>query len=341
MLSRRQLRAALSRQSDLLVAGLFALIAQSEVWLGWSDGGIGEPLRGAPWAEAVLLGAVALSLAWRRSAPFAALVATGASLCLLAFAVTPTAPFLAGLLPLLILTFSTAVHDQMPRDLVGLAVSIATVAALTSRIPALRSGGEIAFGSVAIVGTWTAGLLVARRQRMAEGAAARAAELELDRERARSALVDERSRIARELHDVIAHSVSLMGVQAGAARIMLDSNPRAARDSLLSIEATARQAVDELRRLLGILRASEPEAARSPQPGLAELPELAEQIRRAGLAVELALEGHEAPLARGVDLAAYRIRAGGADQRAQALITATGARQHPACPRPHRARRRR
>jgi signal transduction histidine kinase len=124
-------------------------------------------------------------------------------------------------------------------------------------------------------------------------------------ERIRSAAADERSRMARDLHDVISHSVGVMVVQAGAARVALSIDPDAARRSLEEIESTGRRTLEELRRLLGVLRAETPE--RMPQPGLAALGALVEQVRKTGLPVELELEGERRELLPGVELAAFRI----------------------------------
>jgi signal transduction histidine kinase len=117
----------------------------------------------------------------------------------------------------------------------------------------------------------------------------------------------ERGRIARELHDVIAHSVSLMGVQAGAVERVLERDPDRAREALRSIQATARESVGELRRLLGILRADQEPAGLAPQPGLGALAALIEESRRAGLPTELAVDGEARPLPAGVELSAYRV----------------------------------
>jgi signal transduction histidine kinase len=125
--------------------------------------------------------------------------------------------------------------------------------------------------------------------------------------RARTALVEERTRIARELHDVIAHGVSVMGVQAGAARMLLDSDPEAARAALLRIEATARSAAGELQRLVTVLRAEDEHPDRLPGAGLAHLETLVSDVRAAGLPVRLTVTGTPAPLPAGADLAAYRI----------------------------------
>jgi signal transduction histidine kinase len=131
-----------------------------------------------------------------------------------------------------------------------------------------------------------------------------------DRARARrleAALAEERSRIARELHDIIAHCVSVMVVQAGAAEDLLDRDPARARAPLRSVQETGRQAVGELHRMLGLLRGEGARPALAPQPGTADLAELTGHMAAVGLPVELTVEGPERPLPPGVDLAVYRI----------------------------------
>jgi signal transduction histidine kinase len=130
----------------------------------------------------------------------------------------------------------------------------------------------------------------------------RARELERE-ERARSSAAAERARIARELHDVVTHNVSVMVVQAAAGNDVFDSHPDGARDALRAVEETGRRALGELRRLLDV----EAGDGTLPQPGLARLDELVGQVRRAGLAVELHVEGTSFPLPEGIDLSAYRI----------------------------------
>ena len=126
-------------------------------------------------------------------------------------------------------------------------------------------------------------------------------------EEARRAVEDERSRITRELHDVLAHSVSVMTVQASAVRRLLTPEQEREREALLTVEETGRQALAEMRRLLGIMRTDDEVAALAPQPGLGTLPELVEQVRQSGLPVELTVEGQPVELPAGVDLSAYRI----------------------------------
>src|SRR5262249_53082109 len=134
----------------------------------------------------------------------------------------------------------------------------------------------------------------------------KAQRLESERdEQARRAVAEEQARIARELHDVLAHNVSVMVVQAAAPRDVVDSQPGRAREALHAIEQTGRWALRELRRLLGAVRSDETELA--PQPGLSLLPELVDQVRRAGLEVDLRVDGRPRQLSAGLDLAAYRV----------------------------------
>jgi signal transduction histidine kinase len=134
----------------------------------------------------------------------------------------------------------------------------------------------------------------------------RAAELEHEREeKAAQAVTEERARIARELHDVVAHYVSVMVVQAAAARRVADKDPDAARGALQAVEMAGRTALAEMRRMLEVLRADDP--GMGPQPGLGEIERLIQQVRDAGLPVELSIEGSVCCLPAGMDLAAYRI----------------------------------
>jgi signal transduction histidine kinase len=128
-------------------------------------------------------------------------------------------------------------------------------------------------------------------------------------ETARRAVAEEQARIARELHDVISHNVSVMVVQAAAGGDVFATRPDRAREALGSIESTGREALVELRRLLGVVRpaADDDGVCREPQPGLARLPELIEHVSAAGLRVELAVGGEPRDLPPGVDLSAYRI----------------------------------
>jgi signal transduction histidine kinase len=153
-----------------------------------------------------------------------------------------------------------------------------------------------------------AGRAIASRQVLANQHLERANELQRDREAAiKTATEAERRHIARELHDVIAHSVGVMVVQAGAARHVLTEKPEAARESLLAVETSGHEAMAELRRLLGVLNENGEAAPMSPQPGMERIDALISRIRESGLPVELRIEGTVRALPPGVDVAAYRI----------------------------------
>jgi len=139
------------------------------------------------------------------------------------------------------------------------------------------------------------------KERVFDGGARRA------EEESRRAVEEERGRITRELHDVLAHSVSMMTVQASAVRRLLKPEQEREREALLTVEETGRQALAEMRRLLGIMRSEHEVASLAPQPGIGTLPELVDQVRRSGLSVELTVEGAPVRLPAGVDLSAYRI----------------------------------
>jgi signal transduction histidine kinase len=155
---------------------------------------------------------------------------------------------------------------------------------------------------------WLGGVLVRRPIVQARDARARAAHLEQERElAAQRAVHEERQRIARELHDVIAHSVSVMTVQVGGVRRLLAPGQERERHALLSVEQTGRDALAEMRRLVGLLKEDDAEPHYAPQPGMQSLDALVGTVREAGLAVDVAVEGERRELPPGVDLAAYRV----------------------------------
>ncbi|TQN37321.1 signal transduction histidine kinase [Blastococcus colisei] len=157
-------------------------------------------------------------------------------------------------------------------------------------------------------GSWAVGQMVRQRTQQAAEHAARADRAEREREeRAARAVAEERARIARELHDIVAHSISVITVQTQAVRRRLDPGQQREIDDLRAVESTARQAMAEMRRLFGVLRAEGERPALSPQPGLDQLGRLIADTRAAGVEVSLAVEGPASPLPPGLDLAAYRV----------------------------------
>jgi signal transduction histidine kinase len=151
---------------------------------------------------------------------------------------------------------------------------------------------------------WALGRALSERGRRTAKLEERAVRLE---QAHAEAVAGERATIARELHDVIAHSIGVMKVQTGAARLLLEENPARAKEALLAVEETGRQALGEMRRLLGILRGNEHESRLAPQPGISAIAALIDQVRTAGLPVEIVVEGDPRALPPGIDLAAYRV----------------------------------
>jgi len=160
--------------------------------------------------------------------------------------------------------------------------------------------GGIIFFTLLFGAPWLAGYVVQRR-RLGETL------MRHERDAAEAAIVDERARIARELHDVVAHAISVIVLQARGGRRLLDTEPEETRGALDTIEHTGEQALVEMRRLVGLLREGEDELALAPQPTLSQLDHLADQVRAAGLPVEISIEGQPIELPPGVDLSAYRI----------------------------------
>lgn len=160
--------------------------------------------------------------------------------------------------------------------------------------------GGIIFFTLLFGAPWLAGYVVQRR-RLGETLMRR------ERDAAEAAIVDERARIARELHDVVAHAISVIVLQARGGRRLLDTEPDETRDALDTIEHTGEQALVEMRRLVGLLREGDDELALAPQPTLSELDHLVDQVRAAGLPVEVCIEGEPVELPPGVDLSAYRV----------------------------------
>jgi signal transduction histidine kinase len=214
-----------------------------------------------------------------------------------------TVPLIAAVIGL----YSVGAYAERSRSVAGLAVVLGLVALGVALSPD-HGPGDFGFGALVFTAPWLAGR--ARRRDRQQTHALRELTHELDRERdaeARLAVAHERSRIARELHDVIAHCVSTMVVQAAAAEQVMQSRPTRAKEALGSIQSTGRDAIDELRRLVGILRESDESPALAPRAGVDELETLADKTRRAGLPIELKIEGRPRPLPPGVDLCAYRV----------------------------------
>ena len=192
-------------------------------------------------------------------------------------------------------------YNDRTRALVGLGIGFVCIQIFSVEVE--PGGAAGAFVSVVSVGPWLVGQALRGREHQALELRERSAELEREREqRDRAARAAERLRIPRELHDVIAHSIGVMTIQAGAARLALEAEPGRSVEALRSVAGTGRQTLAEMRRLLG---AVESDAAEGPT--LSNLGPLVEHYRSAGLPVEVDVDGPPKPLGAGLDLAAYRI----------------------------------
>jgi signal transduction histidine kinase len=256
------------------------------------------------WLALVLVAAQGIPLIWRRAWPVPVLIAIGAARVAydqigFVFAPFPLGPAIA---------FYTVIDRSGP---VWRWITVAFAAAgitISLAAPGHQEPYQAIFQAMIFLAAGAAGVLSRTKRANLAAAQSRAdrAEAELDRVVSREAAA-ERARIARELHDVVAHHVSLMAVQAEAATSLLPDKPAQARRSVEIIGDTARLALTELRRLLGVLRGPSERLETAPSASLGELGGVLDQVREAGLAVDLEVVGTPGPLAPGVDLTAYRI----------------------------------
>jgi signal transduction histidine kinase len=294
----------MSRRSALIAAGLI-LLGQLEAWVFW------DPATQGPRAlAAAMVLLMALAFVWWRAAPLA--VALAASGLYAAWVVIDTpAGSLMPFVLLLAAVLTVADRDSLRRAAIGGAAGLAAIwleIALTDDDVA-----NYAWTGFFVVAAWLGGRALRRGRERARELEDHAVLLEREREASeRAAVAEERARIARELHDVVAHNVGLMVIQSQAAQQAPPATGPPVSDALRSIEAIGQEALTEMRRLLCVLRepgddGTETGAALAPQPSLRQLDRLADSVRRAGLPVEVAVDGELPQLPAGVDVSAYRI----------------------------------
>jgi signal transduction histidine kinase len=305
---------------DALLAAILAVTSVVPVLA------FGDPSWGKPKALGVTLGLLStVPIAWRSRYPLsvAAIVLAANAACIFVAAPNQAAfqPFVA-----LVLTFYSAGSRAEGRRAIWVppVLAVASVPVFFAAVRHGQSSGNIIPSIVWLLAAWAVGRTVRswRHKNVALEAANR--ELEEQRElQAQAAVAVERGRIARELHDVVAHNVSMIVVQAGAAARVLHGEQLDVRNALEVIAATGRETVDEMRTLLGVLRSDDGPAALKPQPGLADLDQLVSGVREAGLPVTLRIEGAPRPLPPTLDLSAFRI--------VQEALTNTLKHAGPAC----------
>jgi signal transduction histidine kinase len=265
------------------------------------DDGMVEPTAFAVVTSVITCAPVAIG---RREPLLAVLLSSGGILWHIAL------NYPEGTLPMtvLLLTYTVAAWSPMKQAVIGLGSVYATLLLLAAtNAPGLGTVdvvGNLAF----FTGAWAVGIALRARRETIE-ARVREAEKRTDLERQRSArlLAEERLRIAQELHDVVAHSMSVIAVQAGVGAHVLADRPDQARAALDAISATSRGTLNEMRRLLGVLRDTDGERDHAPAPGLADVPHLVDDVRNAGVPVTLHVEGTSVCANGGVELSAYRV----------------------------------
>jgi signal transduction histidine kinase len=283
---------------------LLAVLAQLEAWLVDDVGG-------------PRVVAVAFALAWtlpllaHRRFPFAApvgvLLIVGVEALVQNEGVSNSA---TAFIMLIVVAWMMGSENPRAQAAAGFVVAVALISVVVTNDPDTDANAWGIVSTSIIAGLiFLAGAGIRARREQVESLEERVGRAEREREEsARRAADEERARIARELHDVVAHSMSVMVVQAGGVRSLLEPHQERQREALLAIERTGREALTEMRRMLGVLRRSdEGQAALVPQPGLDHLHRLVGQVREAGLPVELHVEGVAAALPPGIDLSAYRV----------------------------------
>jgi signal transduction histidine kinase len=297
------------RHGDWALAIGLAALFQLEVWTidpSHPPGDTGSDVyssgeRAAAAAAGLVL---TLSLGWRRRAPLAVLVvAIGASAA--ANVIAPLDAATTPALALVVVAYSVGAHTVGLRSWIG---ATGVGALIAANVAGQLSAGDLALIAMILGGAWVAGRAMRYRRERERVLERLTVDLEREREeKARAAAAEERVRIARELHDVVAHAISVIVLQARGGRRSLETDPEETRQALDTIEATGSEALAEMRRLLGMLRRDDEEIALAPQPSIRHLDSLARQVREAGMPVELSVEGEPVELPPGIDVSAYRI----------------------------------
>jgi signal transduction histidine kinase len=283
----------------LLSAGLFAVLIADA-----ASGNFAGDHSGASVVAVVLIALLPLV---RRRHPLGALYGWTVLICLLTVELHPERDLLVPFLGLFVFPYNAGLRAPGTRSAAAIpAIWVAVAATALADDEAIV--GDVIFPGLFATLFWVVGRATANRVRLAAELHEEALRAEEERQaEAARAVADERRRIAREMHDVVAHSVSMMVIQAGGARRILDREPARAVEAAALIERAGREALVEMRHLLGLLHGDDDPAEYAPQPTLARLDVLVERARTAGLPVTLEVEGSRPELSAGLDLAAYRV----------------------------------
>jgi signal transduction histidine kinase len=293
----RHLSARDWRVIDRVLVGAIFVIAELEVVFS-------NTIDGPRPLNALLFGAITLSLLWRRSRPLLALCIVLGGLILGQLVLTAPPELFAAILMLLTVAYSSGRHLEGRRALVALGIAVVAI----TTVAVIWDPDDVFFPvTFFCIVPWLVGRTLRNHTRLARELAEKAEQAEHARaEDERRAIAAERSRIARELHDVLAHSLSVMVVQSGAARRIVERDPERAAQAAELVRETGREALAELRHLFGPVRRGEGEALSGP-PSIRRIDQLAARAQAAGLNVEVAVEGTPVELPPGVDLTAYRV----------------------------------
>jgi len=302
-------RALISR--DVILAAAVTALGLLVTFVRIGDGTI---YHGPRLPNAILSVLVTGTLAWRRTRPLLAVTWIFAVYAASFVVVRHDLQMVAGFVVVIVLVASAGYHASRREALACLAVGLAIPAVLIPLEPQLGGWSGAVFDAAFVALPWLAARALRNRE---DRAAALGTQLALAQARQREILHEERAQIARELHDIVAHSVSVILLQVGAARMRAPGQPGLA-EPLHAAEASGRQALAELRRLLGVLNdvsaerpgrdhAADERAPEAPQPSIATLDRLASTVRAAGLDVDLAITGAVRPLPPGLELSVYRI----------------------------------
>lgn len=296
--------AALTRVYDAGLAAALLAAGVAEVWVPFSS----RQGDGSPVASTVGVVVAALALTQRRTRPLAVGVVVYGTWILVLLVAPVYVLFFGQFVAMAVALFSMARHGEGRVPFVGAGLGAALLLYMDLFVPELQEPGEIAFhwGVFAVV--WGFGFGLRRLEARARESHLRAVAAEVAAaEQAMAAVVEERTRIARELHDIVAHSVSMMVVQAGAAEQVVDDDPDYVRRALGTIRTTGTGALAEMRRVVAMLRDGDEPGALAPQPGLDAVATLVGDARSSGLDARLDVVGEARDLPAGLDLAAYRI----------------------------------